>query len=84
MSPSPMAGYWLPRAIRAELISERTEYAALSFAAGQPCAPEAPGAVTARWPRWGAQEWAALLERLAANRERVPRGAALWARLQRP
>ena len=42
MSESPIAGYWLPRAIRAELVSARTEFAALSFSGGQPCEPDAP------------------------------------------
>ncbi|MFH1834163.1 MAG: acyl-CoA reductase, partial [bacterium] len=81
-----MDGFWAPRAVRAALVSERTEWEALSFAGGRQCGLECdtdtPGAVSARWPRLTPGDWRVLLDELAAGRDRAPQGAEFWSRLQ--
>ncbi|MGD8792421.1 MAG: acyl-CoA reductase [Anaerolineae bacterium] len=75
-------GFWLPEDVRQRVLGAGTEYEMLSFARGRPCAPGDPGAVTARWPVLDMDQWQALRAALGANRQRVPRGEALWARFQ--
>jgi hypothetical protein len=85
-------GFWLPTEIRSGLLAAQTEYQTLSLASGRECAPgasggttapEAPGAVTARWPRLQPEHWERLLEALHSNRARVPRGEEFWDRFQK-
>jgi len=75
-------GFWLPRRVREEVLSPKTEYSTLSFAEGRPCAPGDEGAVTVRWPRLGQGQWSRLLAALQEDRQQVPRGQAFWDRLR--
>lgn len=79
--PEPIDGFWLPKDIRAEMITPETEYETLSFARGQPCTPQDEGAVTVRWPKLGPGQWQYLLARLRQNRLRSPRGQEFCDRL---
>lgn len=78
-------GFWLPKAIRRSVIAGRRSWEESSFAGGRECGREcdadAPGAVTARWPRLSEGDWTAVLDGLAAARERAPRGPEFWERL---
>ena len=76
-----MDGFWLPQDIRQRLVSAQSEYIYRSFASGRPARGDEPGAVTARWPRLDAGQWADLLAALQANRRRVPTGPVFWERL---
>ncbi len=75
-SPGVIEGFWLPQAVRAQVISAETRWETLSFAGGRECGREcdadAPGAVTARWPRLGAEAWTRTLDLLSAARRRGP------------
>jgi hypothetical protein len=75
-------GFWLPQSVREQVIFADTEYVYQSFAQGRSCSPEDEGAVTARWPKLGPQEWRAVLDALVEQRQRVPSGEEYWGRLQ--
>jgi hypothetical protein len=80
------AGFWLPAALRARLITSHTRWEEVHFARGRECGTECgadePRAVAARWPFFDEAELAELLSGLRAAREKAPRGAEYWARLQ--
>jgi len=78
-----MDGFWLPQRVQASVLSPETEYVTLSCANGRPCEAGDPGAVTARWPRLQAEQWARLLAALEENRQQVPKGQSFCDRLQR-
>ncbi len=84
--PGVIEGFWLPQAVRAQVISTETRWETLSFAGGRECGREcdadAPGAVAARWPRLGAEAWTRTLDLLSAARPEAPRGPEFWDRLQ--
>ncbi len=79
-------GFWLPAALRARLITSSTRWEEVRFAKGRECGTECaadePGAVGARWPLFSTADWSELLDGLRAAREKAPRGAEYWARLQ--
>ncbi len=76
----PMDGFWLPRSVRQQVLSPQTRYSTLSFARGRPCSPGDEGAVTARWPMLGIEQWQRLLDTLRENRQQVPQREAYWER----
>ena len=80
------AGFWLPAALRARLITSDTRWEEVRFAKGRECGTECEadeaGAVAACWPLFGEAEWAELASGLRVAREKAPRGAEYWARLQ--
>jgi len=83
----PVEGYWLPKEVRASLLSTNMEWETLSFVAGsergRECDADARNVVTARWPRLSTEDWKVLLEALSSGRDRAPQGAEFWDRLQR-
>lgn len=74
-----MDGFWLPAPFRQQLTGP---YATLSYREGQPAAPDDARAVHARYPLLQPAQWLLLFKDLQAQRARVPRGTAYWARLQ--
>lgn len=78
---SAIDGFWLPRNIYQQIISEDTEYEQLCFNQGRP-ATSSNGATCASWPRLDFQAWLKLIKLLQANRQRAPRGPEFWERLQ--
>jgi hypothetical protein len=87
-SPGGVAapGFWLPEALRQQLLSTSTQWGAARFAHGRECGVECPvdeaGAVEARWPLLDNKEWGLLLDGLSEARARAPRGEEFWNRLQ--
>jgi hypothetical protein len=79
-------GFWLPKAVRRQVVPAGTRWESLSFSDGRECGCEcevdAPGAVRARWPQLGPEAWARLLDHLTAARQSAPRGPEFWDRLQ--
>ncbi len=82
MSIPPIEGFWLPQQVHSNLLTPETEFEERTFANGQPASEQAPGAVTARWPRLNGAQWATLLEALERNRSRPPQGGDFWRRFQ--
>jgi hypothetical protein len=82
MSIPPIEGFWLPQQVRSNILTPETEFEERTFANGQPASAQAPGAVTARWPRLNGAQWATLLEALERNRSRPPQGGDFWRRFQ--
>jgi len=80
------AGFWLPAALRARLVTSTTPWEEVRFARGCECGTECgadeAGAVAARWPLFTGTQWAELMSGLRAAREEAPRGPEYWARLQ--
>jgi len=79
---TPMDGFWLPSNIGEKILSTNTQYVTTSFCSGKACAPDAPGAITARWPVLQAGEWRRLVSLLQEGRQRSPVGKDYWARLE--
>jgi hypothetical protein len=56
------AGFWLPAALRASLITSDTQWQEVRFAGGRECGTECgaheAGAVAARWPVLTGSQWA--------------------------
>jgi hypothetical protein len=84
-------GFWLPAPLRARLITADTRWDGADFARGRECAsesgrddpaPEEAGAVASRWPLFSTDDWHELIAGLRAAREKAPRGAEYWRRLQ--
>jgi hypothetical protein len=82
MSIPPIEGFWLPQQVHSNILTPETEFEERTFANGQPASAQAPGAVTARWPRLNIAQWAPLLEALERNRSRPPQGGDFWRRFQ--
>ena len=75
-------GFWLPREIKKRLLDSGTEFQSLSFYNGQPCEPEAEGAITVRWPQFTLENYSSLFEELENNRKKAPTGLDFWNRFQ--
>ena len=85
LGASAQAGFWLPAALRARLLSNTTRWEQARFARGRECESgyDASGleTVTVSWPVFAGAQLAELLSGLRAARERAPRGPEYWARL---
>lgn len=75
-------GFWLPGGIRDQILKKDTEYEFSSFKDGNPCDPQLPGAVTARWPKLNQPEWLELSNQLLVSRARSPQGQEFWNRME--
>ena len=57
-------GFWLPKNLRDEIITDNTPWTVQFRAAGQPASEQDPLAVGARWPRLTPEQWEVVFQYL--------------------
>ncbi len=64
-------GFWLPKNLRDEIITDNTPWTVQFRAAGQPASEQDPLAVGARWPRLTPEQWEVVFQYLNENRSAI-------------